>query len=110
MNNYVTGSTIKQLRESRKLTQAELAIDKKMFQVFEDCVQRSIEIVQYLDDILDRRYPISRDLDRMYEYFLYDLNRAKIGRNRAVAAHVREMAVELRDAFRVAQKSGESDR
>ena len=25
MNNYVTGSTIKQLRESRKLTQAELA-------------------------------------------------------------------------------------
>lgn len=94
----------------KRLTQAELAIDKKMFQVFEDCVQRSIEIVQYLDDILDRRYPISRDLDRMYEYFLYDLNRAKIGRNRAVAAHVREMAVELRDAFRVAQKSGESDR
>lgn len=94
----------------KRLTQAELAIDKKMFQVFEDCVQRSIEIVQYLDDILDRRYPISRDLDRMYEYFLYDLNRAKIGRNRVVAAHVREMAVELRDAFRVAQKSGESDR
>ena len=25
MNNYVTGNTIRQLRESRKLTQAELA-------------------------------------------------------------------------------------
>ena len=94
----------------KRLTQAELAIDKKMFQVYEESVQRSMDIVQYLSDVLDRRYPISQELARMYEYFLYDLGRAKIGRNRAVAAHVREMAAELRDAFRVAQKSGDSDK
>ena len=94
----------------KRLTQAELAIDKQMFEVFEASVQRSAEIVQYLDDVLDRRYPISHDLARMYEYVLYELSRAKIGRNRTVAAHVRELAVEMRDAFRVAQKSGDSDR
>lgn len=94
----------------KRLTQAELALDKKMYPVFESSVQRSIDIVNYLDSILDRRYPISQELARMYEYFIYDLTRAKIGRNRTVTVHIKELAVEMRDAFRAAQKSGDSDR
>jgi len=94
----------------KRLTQAELALNKKLYQVYEDAVQRSIDIIRYLDDILDRRYPISRELTQMYEYFIYDLTRAKIGRNLPVMVHVRELVVEMRDAFRVAQKSGDSNK
>lgn len=92
----------------KRLMQAEIALDKAMFPVFEASVQRGIEIVNYLDATLDKKYPISHELSRLYEYFTYELGRVKIGRNKAVLVHVREKAVELRDAFRIAQKSGES--
>ena len=92
----------------KRLMQAEIALDKSLFPVFEASVQRGIEIVNYLDATLDKKYPISHELSRLYEYFTYELGRAKIGRNKAVLVHVREKAVELRDAFRIAQKNGES--
>ena len=92
----------------KRLTQAELALDKEMYPVFEASVQRGIDIINYLDATLDKKYPISRDLARLYEYFTYELGRAKIGRNRKVLTHVKEQADELRDGFRTAQKSGDS--
>ncbi len=94
----------------KRLTQAELALDKSVFPVFESSVQRSIDIVEYLNNTLDMQYPISRDLTRLYEYFTYELGRAKIGRHKEPLTHVKEEATELRDAFRVAQKSGESEK
>ena len=92
----------------KRLMQAELALDKSLFPVFEASVQRGIEIVNYLAAPLDKKYPISHDLSRLYEYFTYELGRVKIGRNMTVLVHGREKAVELRDAFRIAQKNGES--
>lgn len=94
----------------KRLTQAELALEKQMYPVFEASVQRSVEIVDYLDMTLDMQYPISHELTRLYEYFTYELNRAKIGRHAEPMIHVKEKIIELRDAFRVAQKSGESTR
>ena len=94
----------------KRLTQAELALDKQLFDVFEASVQRSVEIVNYLDMTLDMSYPISRELARLYEYFTYELNRAKIGRNPKPLTHTKEKIMELRDAFRVAQKSADSTR
>ena len=94
----------------KRLTQSELALDKQVYPVFEQSVQRAMDIVAYLDATLDRKYPISEELARLYEYFTYELGRAKIGRNKEVLTHVKEKADELRDAFRTAQKSGESNR
>ena len=94
----------------KRLTQAELALDKQMYPVFEASVQRGLDIVAYLDATLDRKYPISAELGRLYEYFTYELGRAKIGRNRKVLTHTKEKIIELRDAFRVAQKDGESNK
>ena len=71
-------------------------------------MQRAVEIIQYLDDTLDRQYPISKNLAQLYEYFTYELGRAKIGRRKEVLDHVKSMVGELRDAFRQAQKSGDS--
>lgn len=92
----------------KRLTQAELALDKQMYPLHEQSVQRGIEIVDYLNATLDRSYPISADLARLYEYFTYELGRAKIGRRKEPLTHVKEKADELREAFRIAQKSAES--
>lgn len=94
----------------KRLTMAELALDKQNYELYEGAVQRGIDIVNYLDEILDRKYPISKDLTRMYEYFTYDLGRAKIGRNKEVLSHVKKLVLEMRDAFRQAQKSSESEK
>ena len=94
----------------KRLTQAELALDKEMFPLFEESVQRGMDIVEYLNNTLDMQYPISKDLAKLYEYFTYELGRSKIGRHKEPLTHVKEKATELRDAFRVAQKSGESEK
>ena len=90
----------------KRLTQAEIALDGKNFPVFEASVQRGIDIIAYLNDTLDRQYAISRELDRLYEYFTYELGRVKIGRRKEPLTHVKSMVTELRGAFREAQKTG----
>jgi flagellar protein FliS len=86
----------------KRLTRAELALDKENYEVFEASVDRAIAIVEYLDNILDPQYPISHNLDRLYEYFTYELGRVKIGRNRTELARVKAMSAELRESFRQA--------
>ena len=92
----------------KRLTQAELALGKENWPLFEASVQRGVDIIEYLDQTLDKQYPISANLTRLYEYFTYELGRVKIGRREDLLAHVKSMIGELRDAFRQAQKSGDS--
>jgi flagellar protein FliS len=86
----------------KRLTRAELALDKEDYEVFEQSVDRASAIVEYLDSILDLQYPISHDLHRLYEYFTYELVRVKIGRNRTELKRVQTMSGELRESFRQA--------
>ena len=92
----------------KRLAQAELMLDQQNFPVYEESLDRAVAIVEYLDATLDRQYPISKNLAQLYEYFTYELGRAKIGRRKEVLTHTKSMIVELRDAFRQAQKSGDS--
>ena len=92
----------------KRLSQAELMLDQQNYPVYESSIERSVAIIDYLDSTLDRQYPISGNLAQLYEYFTYELGRAKIGRRKELLAHVKTMVGELRDAFRQAQKSGDS--
>ena len=92
----------------KRLSLAEIMLDKQDYPVFEDSVERSIAIIDYLDATLDRQYPISKNLAQLYEYFTYELGRVRIGRRKDLLAHVKSMIGELRGAFRQAQKSGDS--
>ena len=92
----------------KRLSQAELMLDQQNYPVYESSTERSVAIIDYLDSTLDRQYPISGNLAQLYEYFTYELGRAKIGRRKEVLSHVKSMVAELRDAFRQAQKSGDS--
>ena len=89
----------------KRLLRAGLALDKKDYALFEASVDRSLDIIRYLDDTLDVQYPISRNLNRLYDYFSYELNRVKAGRNKTELDRVKTMAGELRDSFREAQKT-----
>ena len=83
----------------KRLTQAELALSKENWPVFEASVQRGIDIIDYLDQTLDKQYPISANLTQLYEYFTYELGRVKIGRRSDPLNHVKSMVNELRDAL-----------
>ena len=89
----------------KRLGKAELALKEKQYSVFEQSIQRSRDIVRYLDRTLNMEYPISRQLRRLYEYFLYDISRIQAGRNTAVIKELRDLVEELRDAFREAAKT-----
>ena len=92
----------------KRLRQAELEMGKQNYESFEKAVDRAVEIIHYLSDTLDHRYPISGNLSRLYEYFCYELSRVKAGRNQEELMRVTRMVSELRDSFRQAEKtSGE---
>ena len=92
----------------KRLTRAELALDKEEFPVFDASVERSLAIIRYLDDTLDMQYPISRNLTKLYEFFSYELHRVQAGRNRTELERVKGMVSELRDSFREARKNNDS--
>ena len=88
----------------KRLVRAGLALDKKDWSLFDASVDRCLDILRYLDDTLDMQYPISRNLNRLYDYFSYELNRVKAGRNKTELERVKTMVSELRDSFREAHK------
>lgn len=88
----------------KRLTRAQIALDEQMYDVFDQSVERSGEIIKYLDHTLNMEYAISRDLKRMYEFFLYELSRLQAGRKSAVIDELKPLVAELRDAFKEANK------
>ena len=93
----------------KRLLRSELALEQGDLPTFESSVDRCIDIVRYLDDTLDRKYEISRHLHRLYDFFCYDLNRIKLGRNREELGRLRPLISDLRDAFREAEhRTGDS--
>ena len=89
----------------KRSTLAGLALDKQDWPLFEASLDRCVDIVNYLDDTLDRQYPISRDLSRMYDYFTYEMERIKAGRNKKELERLRPMLADMRDAFHTAEKA-----
>ena len=87
----------------KRLLRGDLALQQRDYELFDASIDRCIAIVRYLDDTLDRKYEISRELHRLYEFFSYDLNRIKIGRNQDELNRLRPLIVDLRDTFRIAE-------
>ena len=94
----------------KRSTLASLALDKQDWPAFEAALDRCTDIVNYLDDTLDRQYPISQDLSRMYDYFTYELGRIKVGRNKKELDRLRPMLADMRDTFRTAERNSSQER
>ncbi len=89
----------------KRLGKAQIALEDKNYDVFNESVTRSREIVQYLNETLNMNYQISFELRRMYQFFLYELGRLQAGRRTAVIQELKPLVTELRDAFREASKT-----
>jgi len=88
----------------KNLKKSEIAIEIKNYELLDESIQKSMDIVRYLISILDRSIPISEELFRMYDFFLYEFNRIKAGRKTQVVEEVKELVIEMRDAFKEADK------
>lgn len=89
----------------KRLGRAQIALEDKNYDLFNESVTRSREIVQYLNETLDMNYNISFELRRMYQFFVYELSRLQAGRKTAVIQELKPLVVELRDAFKEASKT-----
>lgn len=83
----------------KRLTRAELSLKKPDYIIFEQSMDRCQEIVCYLKDTLDLNYEVSTGLDQMYNFFLYEISRIKVGRNTDVMKELKPLVLELRGAF-----------
>lgn len=92
----------------KRLTMAELAMEKKDYPAMEEAVDRCSNIIRYLSGTLDRKYEISGNLYRLYDFFLYELARVKAGRNMTELERVKGMIGELRESFRIASQNTET--
>ncbi len=88
----------------KRLMRAEIACNNKKYDVFEQSIQRSVEIVQYLKHTLNYDYAISNELANMYNFFLMELSKAKAGRRVEVVQEIQPLVKELREAFLEAKK------
>ena len=107
INSMTSGELLLLLYDElvKRSTLASIALDKQDWPAFEAALDRCIDIVDYLDETLDRQYPISHDLARMYDYFTYELSRVKVGRNKKELDRLRPMLTDMRDTFRAAEKN-----
>lgn len=88
----------------KRLTMAQFALDKKDYVQFGECIERTEKIIRYLSSILDRKYAISSDLYRLYDYFLFQLGRLRAGRDKEILIDLKGKITEIRDAFKEADK------
>lgn len=90
---------------SKRLTRAKFALENHEDVLFTQSVNRSKEIVNYLSETLNFKYPVSRDLKRMYDFFLFELARLEAGKRVDVIADLQSLIKELRDAFDQASRN-----
>jgi len=88
----------------KRLTKAKILGYNKEYTEFEREIVRAREIINYFEQTLDRRYPVSAGLSKMYDFINYELARALAGRNVDIVDEVMPFLIELRDTWREADK------
>lgn len=94
----------------RNITSAELALKREDYAMFEVSVDKADKIVRHLSSSLDMKYPISKELYRLYDYFLYELGRLRAGRKQEIIVELKRMLMELRDTFKEADRIATNQR
>ena len=94
----------------KSLKKANLALEDKKYEKFEEAVQKTNRVVRYLHQTLDMEQPISRDLARLYDFVTFDLGLVQAGRERRQEELPKLVAImsDLRDGFLGASKIAKS--
>ncbi len=86
----------------KDLNRGKLWLQKENMENFENDIKKAIDIIRYLRKILNIKYPISRELSRLYLFYESNLSRALAGRREAPIDEIIPMIQELRSAFKEA--------
>lgn len=94
----------------KNLKKANLALEDRNYEKFEEAVQKTNRVVRYLHQTLDMEQPISRDLARLYDFVTFDLGLVQAGRERRQEELPKLVAImsDLRDGFLGASKIAKS--
>lgn len=94
---------------NKRLLRARTYFEKGDIDLFEADIQRAIDIVNYLIKSLDRKYPISNDLYRLYDFITFELMRLKSGRNLDLIDDITPLVKDLSESFREADRLTKKD-
>ena len=85
----------------KSLKLAEIALEDKKYDKFDDAMHKCNRIVRYLRQTLDMEQPISRDLTRLYDFITFDLGLVQAGRERRKEELPKlvDILSDLRDGF-----------
>jgi len=86
----------------KRLKKAGILLEHKNFELFEKEAQRAEEIVIYFRNTLNKKYEISAELDRLYEFFQYQIIRLKAGRNKTIVDELLPLVTDMRNTFQEA--------
>lgn len=85
--------------------QGKQAIEEKDPKEAHRLIMRAQDIIQELQITLDHKYPISEELDRMYEFILYQLTEANIAKSTENLDIAADFIREIRDTWVQVTKS-----
>lgn len=88
------------------LKKAEIALEDKKYDKFEELTQKCNMIIRYLRQTLDMEQKISRDLLRLYDFITFDLGLIQAGRERRKEELPKlvDILTDLREGFYGASK------
>ena len=88
----------------KSLTKAKYLCYNKDYEGFEKEVGRAKDIISYLDQTLDKKYPISADLHKLYDFIIFQLSRAIASRKTEIIDEVIPFLKELLDTWKEADR------
>ena len=86
----------------KDLNRAKIWLEQKKIENFDKDIQKALDIVRYLRKILDMKYPISRELSRLYNFCESHLSRVLASRRADLIEEIIPIIQDLRSAFKEA--------
>ncbi|HHX61135.1 MAG TPA: flagellar export chaperone FliS [Epulopiscium sp.] len=87
--------------------QGKQAIENKNIQEAHRLIMRAQNIIEELQITLDRKYPISEELDRIYDFVLYQLREANMAKDPEQLDIAADFIREIRDTWVQATKTSQ---
>jgi flagellar protein FliS len=83
----------------RQIDIAKTAINDKDIQTMDVALKKAGKIVQYFRSVLDHRFPVSKNLAKLYDYFYSQMVMASIKKDEKYLDDITPLIEELKDTF-----------
>ncbi len=92
-----------------QLRQAVGALGQKQYDKANAALQKAQRIISHLNKTLVMDYEISKNLEALYDFFIYKITQANIHKDAAQIEEILPMLQDLRDAYAQAEKNAAAE-